>query len=182
MTAGGRGCSPILGVPGGQASGLARPELVAASRRAWFSKAVRPLVNPTWTPAWTEEFWPPVPDVRRGRRPHTPEKCGNDPNTSRTSKPKGAADVWRMASRRATVVPVARSNDGYSRPLRDVASSTLETHRLGSRRFASRRSGCAGDTASQHGAAISAREVPSKLLLNRVLLLLPLSADVAQSD
>jgi hypothetical protein len=42
---------------------------------------------------------------------------------------------------RATAVPVARTNDGYPRPLRDISASTLETHTSGGRRFASRRSG-----------------------------------------
>jgi hypothetical protein len=40
-----------------------------------------------------------------------------------------------------TAVPVARSNDGYTRPLRNVGQSMLEIHTVDGRRLASRRSG-----------------------------------------
>lgn len=46
-----------------------------------------------------------------------------------------------MESARATLVPVAQSDKGYTRLLRDVSPSAAETDTTVGRRFASRRSG-----------------------------------------
>ena len=78
---------------------------------------------------------------RSGHRPlgHTPSGSGQRVGLSRTRAERTGPHAGQLD--RATVVPVARSNDGHSRPLRDLARSTVEIHTVRGRRFASRRSG-----------------------------------------
>jgi hypothetical protein len=55
--------------------------------------------------------------------------------SSGTKRPQGEGESLACA----TVVPVARSNYGYARSLRDLGPSTFDIHTVGGRRFASRR-------------------------------------------